>query len=53
MPEALKDAWPCWRIWLEKRATWTELHTTLSIDDVWAMCLALDYWDDVQSMVKR
>lgn len=47
MPEALKDAWPCWRLWAERRASVTELETSLSIDDVVLMCAASDYWIEV------
>lgn len=48
MPECLKAAWPAWRLWCEGKATMTELTTTLSIDDVDRMCIAADYWFDIQ-----
>jgi hypothetical protein len=36
------EAWSCWRLRLEKRATLTEVTDTLSIDEVEAACAALD-----------
>lgn len=53
MPEALKDAWPCWRLWLDKRATLVDLQTIYSIDDVVLMCAADDYLAEIRSDGKR
>ena len=37
--------WPCYRLVIEKLATWTEVTTTMSIDDVELLLTAALAWD--------
>jgi len=44
VPAELEPLWPCYRLVLERLATQTEIDTTMSIDDVDRLCIALDAW---------
>lgn len=48
MPEALRETWPCWRLVNERRATMSELHTTLTIDDVDCALIASDFEHEIE-----
>ncbi len=37
--------WPCYRLVIEKLATWTEVSQTMSIDDVDGLFRAAFAWD--------
>jgi hypothetical protein len=41
-------AFPAYRLWLEERATLTEIDSTMSIDDVDLAVMALDEWNDAE-----
>ncbi len=41
MPADCRDAWMCYRLVVEQRASWTEVTTTMSIDDVEKLFMAL------------
>lgn len=44
MTDEIARAWPAWQLVGFKRATITEITTTLSIDDCDIGCQFLDYW---------
>lgn len=43
VPAHLQDRWPCFLLYHAKRATWTELDSTMSMTDVLDAIDALDY----------
>ncbi len=45
-------AWPCYRLWLEGKASLAELDT-LSIDDVETANDALDAWEDALTRMRK
>jgi hypothetical protein len=46
VPEWSRATFPCHKLWLDRRATWVELETVMSIDDVDMMCMLSDIWDE-------
>lgn len=38
----MQDAWPCYRLVVDGIATWTELNTSMTINDVADLCAADD-----------
>ncbi len=46
MPDWLKPTWPARRLVLDQLATWTEVSTLMSIDDVDEMCIAAELYNE-------
>ena len=44
----MREVWPCWRLWLEGRATLEDLQSRLSILDVVEANEALDAWKEAE-----
>lgn len=42
MPEYLEDVWPCYVLVVDQHASWTEVSSTMSIDDVDMLCTAVN-----------
>lgn len=46
----MEAVWPCYRLVIEKLATWTEVSSLMSIDDVDMLFQAALAWDKFQAV---
>lgn len=52
LPPEIEVCWPCYRLVIERRATWGDLKT-MTIDDVDKLCMAIDEWQAAEQRARE